>query len=104
MNRATSRLCDPVILREAVSASFGKLNPRVQLRTPVMFAVYLGSMLTRILWLHSLRIESAESSGFVLGVSLWLWFTVLFANVAEAIGEGHGKAQAASLKRSRATV
>ena len=89
---------------EAIAASFRKLDPRVQLRNPVMFAVYLGSILTTIFWVNSLVSSSGESSGFVLGVTIWLWFTVLFANFAEAIAEGHGKAQAASLKKSRTTV
>jgi K+-transporting ATPase ATPase B chain len=85
------------ILRAALAASFAKLDPRTQLRNPVMFAVYLGSVLTTILWVQS-------PSGFVLGVALWLWATVLFANFAEAVAEGHGKAQAASLRKSRTQV
>ena len=66
-----------------------------------MFAVYLGSILTTLLWVRSLSGGAGESSAFILGVSLWLWVTVLFANFAEAIAEGHGKAQAASLRKSR---
>ncbi|MCO6455386.1 MAG: potassium-transporting ATPase subunit KdpB [Pirellulaceae bacterium] len=104
MTRTTTRLFDRKILLDAIAASFWKLDPRVQLRNPVMFAVYLGSILTTILWLHSLTATTGESSSFVLGVAIWLWFTVLFANFAEAIAEGHGKAQAASLKKSRTTV
>lgn len=92
------------ILREAISASFVKLDPRVQLRNPVMFAVYLGSILTTVLWLNSLSSTSSESPWFVLAIAVWLWITVLFANFAEAIAEGHGKAQADSLKQSRTTV
>ncbi len=104
MTKTLTRLFDRKILGDAISASFWKLDPRVQLRNPVMFAVYLGSILTTILWLNSLSGSTGESSTFVLGVAMWLWFTVLFANFAEAIAEGHGKAQAASLKKSRTTV
>jgi K+-transporting ATPase ATPase B chain len=92
------------ILGEAALASFSKLDPRVQLKNPVMFAVYLGSMLTTILWLNSMQGAAGESSGFILGVTIWLWLTVLFANFAEDIAEGHGKAQAASLRKSRTMV
>ncbi|MBI1249357.1 potassium-transporting ATPase subunit KdpB [bacterium] len=102
--KTTARLFDPAIFKQAVLASFSKLDPRIQVRNPVMFAVYLGSILTTVLWVNSLMATGNESSGFVLGVSAWLWFTVLFANFAEAIAEGHGKAQAASLKKARTTV
>ena len=104
MSRLTPHLLDTKILSEAVAASFQKLDPRVQLHNPVMFAVYLSSMLTTVLWVNSLSAPSRESSGFILGVALWLWLTVLFANFAEAMAEGHGKAQAASLRRSRIQV
>jgi len=107
MKTATPRLLDSRILVDAVVASFRKLDPRVQVRNPVMFAVYVGSILTTILWFRSLGADAesaAESAGFILGVSVWLWFTVLFANFAEAMAEGHGKAQAASLKKSRTSV
>src|SRR5438128_2426469 len=100
----TAKLFDTNIVREAIVASFQKLDPRVQLRNPVMFAVYIGSMLTTVLYFHSLGATTTESSGFILGVAVWLWFTVLFANFAEAIAEGHGKAQAASLRKSRTAV
>lgn len=102
--KTTARLLDPVILKQAILASFAKLDPRIQLRNPVMFAVYLGSILTTILWVNSLFGTGDESSIFVLEVATWLWFTVLFANFAEAIAEGQGKAQAASLKKARTTV
>ena len=88
----------------AVIASFQKLDPRVQLRNPVMFAVYLGSILTTLFWFDALSNPAAESSWFILGVALWLWFTVLFANFAEAIAEGHGKARAAALRANRTEV
>jgi K+-transporting ATPase ATPase B chain len=81
-----------------------KLDPRRQIRNPVMFTVYVGSILTTGLWLASLTNPGTESSWFILGVSLWLWFTVLFANFAEAMAEGRGKAQADSLRRARQKV
>jgi K+-transporting ATPase ATPase B chain len=104
MTKTTTHLLDLQILRNAVFASFGKLDPRLQLRNPVMSAVYVGSIFTTVLWIHSLNTPSGETSSFNLNIALWLWFTVLFANFAEAIAEGHGKAQAASLKKSRTTV
>ncbi len=104
MTKPSTTLFDRRILGEAITGSFRKLDPRVQLRNPVMFAVFLGSLLTTVLWVKSLGGAADESSTFVLGVAIWLWFTVLFANFAEAIAEGHGKAQAASLKKSRTTV
>jgi K+-transporting ATPase ATPase B chain len=104
MTKTSTTLFDRRILGEAITGSFRKLDPRVQLRNPVMFAVFLGSLLTTVLWIKSLGGVADESSTFVLGVAIWLWFTVLFANFAEAIAEGHGKAQAASLKKSRTTV
>ena len=104
MTKTSTTLFDRRILGEAITGSFRKLDPRVQLRNPVMFAVFLGSLLTTVLWVKSLGGVADESSTFVLGVAIGLWFTVLFANFAEAIAEGHGKAQAASLKKSRTTV
>ncbi len=92
------------ILAEAIGESFRKLDPRSQVRNPVMFVVYLGSILTTLLWIKSLSGASGESSSFTLGVTVWLWLTVLFANFAEAIAEGHGRAQAASLRRTRTQV
>jgi potassium-transporting ATPase ATP-binding subunit len=103
MNK-TQQLFNQQILSDAIVASFRKLDPLVQLRNPVMFAVYIGSILTTLLWLQSLQADADESSWFVFGIALWLWFTVLFANFAEAIAEGHGKAQAASLKKNQSTV
>ncbi len=102
--KTTARLFDPAILKQAILASFAKLDPRVQLRNPVMFAVFLGSILTTLLWVNSLSGTGEESSRFIFAIAAWLWFTVLFANFAEAIAEGHGKAQAASLRKARTTV
>ncbi|MFN0019840.1 MAG: potassium-transporting ATPase subunit KdpB [Pirellulaceae bacterium] len=94
------------IVTEALLASLSKLDPRTQVRNPVMFVVFVGSILTTIIGINALVYtgEPGESSWFILGVSLWLWFTVLFANFAEAIAEGHGKAQADSLRNSRQQV
>ena len=91
-------------LISAIWSSFVKLDPRIQIRNPVMFAVYLGSLLTTLLWFKSLSGDTEESPTFIFGVTIWLWFTVLFANFAEAIAEGHGKAKAAELKKSRTNV
>ncbi len=90
-------LFDPVLLKPAIIASFTKLSPRVQWRNPVMFVVYVGSFMTTGLWLNAMQ-GGNGNAGFVFAVSLWLWFTVLFANFAEALAEGRSKAQAASLR------
>jgi len=97
------RMFDAALMRPALWAAFTKLDPRVQFRNPVMFIVYIGSMLTTLLWLHSLAFDgdSGMPPAFVLAVSIWLWFTVLFANFAEALAEGRSKAQAASLRGLR---
>ncbi|HWM78541.1 MAG TPA: potassium-transporting ATPase subunit B, partial [Methylomirabilota bacterium] len=94
-------LFDLAILRQATIDSFKKLTPRRQVRNPVMFVVYVGSILTTLLWVQALVGHGEASAGFIFGVSLWLWFTVLFANFAEAMAEGRGKAQAASLRKAR---
>ena len=86
-------LLDPALLKPAVMASFAKLSPAVQWRNPVMFVVYLGSIVTTVLGL-----QAQQDTGFILGISAWLWFTVLFANFAESLAEGRSKAQAASLR------
>ncbi|MFA8356990.1 potassium-transporting ATPase subunit KdpB [Burkholderia ubonensis] len=95
---------DLAIVRPALVDSFRKLAPRTQLRNPVMFSVYVGSILTTILWIAALRGEAEAPAGFILAVALWLWFTVLFANFAEALAEGRSKAQAASLRAARHDV
>ncbi len=95
---------DRKLVREAIHQSFLKLTPRVQIRNPVMFVVYVGCFLTTLLWLQSVLGHSEEPAWFILGITLWLWVTVLFANFAEALAEGRGKAQAASLKKARQDV
>jgi K+-transporting ATPase ATPase B chain len=94
------------LVRQAIVDALKKLNPREQVRNPVMFTVYVGSIFTTVLWLHALLTAGGgeASPGFILAVTLWLWFTVLFANFAEAMAEGRGKAQAASLRRTRSEV
>lgn len=104
MEKTTTNMFDGKILVAAIIDSLRKLDPRVQLRNPVMFSVYLGSILTTLFWLNSFSQQTHESSGFVFAVAVWLWFTVLFANFAEAVAEGHGKAQAATLRSSRTTI
>jgi K+-transporting ATPase ATPase B chain len=84
--------------------SFLKLNPRRQLRNPVMFTVFVGSIFTTSLGIYTLANPGLESVGFIFAVSAWLWFTVLFANFAEAMAEGRGKAQANSLRAARREV
>jgi potassium-transporting ATPase ATP-binding subunit len=101
---AARSMFDPVLVKPAIVDSFKKLSPRTQLRNPVMFCVYLGSILTTILWIAALMGEAEAPAGFILAISLWLWFTVLFANFAEALAEGRSKAQAASLRSAKHNV
>ena len=94
-------LFDPRIARQAIVDSFKKLDPRLQIRNPVMFVVLIGSVLTSALFVQALLGRGEAPAGFILAVSLWLWFTILFANFAEAMAEGRGKAQADTLRRAR---
>ncbi len=98
MTRKTFALFDPELAVSAMLDACHKFNPAVQWRNPVMFVVYVASLLTTVLWLHALTGQGEAPAGFVLAVALWLWFTVLFANFAEALAEGRSKAQAASLR------
>ena len=98
MTQKKLALFDPALMKPAVVDAFKKLHPAVQWRNPVMFVVYVGSILTTLLWLQALRGQGEAPAGFILAVALWLWFTVLFANFAEALAEGRSKAQAASLR------
>ena len=99
-----SALVDKNIVLRAVKDSFVKLNPRTQAKNPVMLLVYISAILTTILWIVSLAGIKDASSGYTLAVAIILWFTVLFANFAEAIAEGRGKAQADALRASRKDV
>src|SRR6185437_13571303 len=87
-----------LLLIPAMIDAFRKLDPRVQWRNPVMFVVYVGCILTTLLWVQALRGKGEAPAWFILNVAIWLWFTVLFANFAEALAEGRSKAQAASLR------
>jgi potassium-transporting ATPase ATP-binding subunit len=95
---------DRTLVWPAVIDSVRKLDPRVQWRNPVMFVVYIGSILTTGLWLQALGGRGDAPAWFILNVAIWLWFTVLFANFAEALAEGRSKAQAASLKGLKQAV
>ena len=96
-------LIDPEILGPAVIASLRKLAPQLVAKNPVMFVVEVGSVVTTVIWLRDVFAPSpgAAPGWFTLSVSLWLWFTVIFANFAEAVAEGRGQAQAAALRRMR---
>jgi K+-transporting ATPase ATPase B chain len=100
----TRSLFDGPIARRALVDSFRKLDPRVQVRNPVMFVVYVGSILTTGLWVQALVGRGEAPAAFIFWVSVWLWLTVLFANFAKAIAEGRGKAQAEALRRTRRDV
>ena len=89
------------LYQRAIIDSFIKLDPRVQVRNPVMFVVEVGSLLTTILWIQALLGQGEAPTGFIGAVAIWLWFTVLFANFAEAVAEGRGKAQAEALRRAK---
>jgi len=111
MSRKSLPLLDPALVRPAIAEAFAKLAPRVQMRNPVMFVVFVGSVLTTLLWMLAMfghgEVGSDQAAGyawFVFAVALWLWFTVLFANFAEALAEGRSKAQAASLRGMKKNV
>ena len=91
-------LFDAALIRPAIIDALRKLSPAVQWRNPVMFVVYVGSALTTLLWLQALGGHGEAPAGFILSVTLWLWFTVLFANFAEALAEGRSRAQATALR------
>ncbi|WAR43208.1 potassium-transporting ATPase subunit KdpB [Methylomonas rapida] len=97
-------LFDSAVLRQAVIGAFAKLAPRQQWKNPVMFVVYLGSLLTSVLWLQAVRGQGDAPAGFILAIACWLWFTVLFANFAEAVAEGRSKAQAAFLHSAKRDI
>ncbi|MEO5367278.1 MAG: potassium-transporting ATPase subunit KdpB, partial [Magnetococcus sp. WYHC-3] len=105
MHKPPSMMTAPLLGRAALDA-FRRLSPRHQLRNPVMFVVWLGSLLTTGLLVMALweRGQGEDSAGFILAITLWLWFTVWFANLAETLAEGRGKAQAAALRGLRQTV
>ena len=97
---------ESALVKRAIADSFRKLNPRRQIKNPVMFVVFIGSIVTSILWLQALfgKGKGEAPPMFILSISIWLWFTVLFANFAEAMAEGRGKAQAEALKSAKKDV
>lgn len=97
----TKLLFGRAILRSAILDAFRKLDPRQQLKNPVIFVVWVGALLTTTITVFDLLTARSSALGFNLHISLWLWFTVLFANLAEAVAEGRGKAQAENLRKTR---
>jgi K+-transporting ATPase ATPase B chain len=103
MSRTLSKF-DWSLFQEALQGSVKKLSPRVQVRNPVMFVVFIGSCLTTFIWLQSLMGSGETSTVFVFNILCWLWFTLLFANFAESLAEGRSKVQAAALRGLKQTV
>lgn len=99
--RKAQSLFDRQIIRQALLDACRRLNPRHQVKNPVMFIVWVGSVLTTLLFLQAMAGAGEAPTRFILSIALWLWFTALFANFAEALAEGRGKAQADSLRRAR---
>lgn len=104
MKTKSLSLFAPALLMPAITDAFRKLSPMTQMKNPVMFVVYIGSIFTTALYVQAITGGGEASAGFILAISLWLWFTVLFANFAEALAEGRSKAQAASLRGLRKAV
>src|SRR5580700_3137373 len=100
MAAKSKSLWDAKIVRQALLDSLIKLNPRTMMRNPVMFVVEIGSVVTSVLLVRD-TLAGKAGFGFDLQITLWLWFTVLFANFAEAMAEGRGKAQAETLRKAR---
>jgi K+-transporting ATPase ATPase B chain len=99
-DRRAATLLDPSILIPAIGGAFKKLDPRVMWRNPVMFTVEIVTVLTTILLIRDIVVGNS-GIGFAVQINIWLWFTLVFANFAEAVAEGRGKAQAASLRRAK---
>ncbi len=99
-SRPVSALFDPKIVVPAVGSAFVKLNPRTLMKNPVMFVLEAVTALTTVILIRDL-FTGGEHIGFEAQIIIWLWFTVLFANFAEAVAEGRGKAQADTLRRQR---
>ncbi|HZO22082.1 MAG TPA: potassium-transporting ATPase subunit KdpB [Steroidobacteraceae bacterium] len=104
LGRHRLSMFDRALVVPAIADSLRKLDPRTQWRNPVMFVVYVGSLLTTALWIQAIVGRGEAPSWFILNIAVWLWFTVLFANFAEALAEGRSKAQAASLRGLKQTV
>src|SRR5205085_7946533 len=97
----TKPLAEKTIVARAIAESFAKMNPRTMMKSPVMFVVEVGAVLTTVELVRD-ALNHAGTFGFGVQITLWLWFTVLFANFAEAMAEGRGKAQAETLRKARA--
>src|SRR3974377_1216402 len=93
-------MLDPKIVMPAIWSSFAKLDPRVMMKNPVMFVVEVVAALTTVIFLRDLA-TGGEHLSFPFQIIVWLWFTVVFANFAEAVAEGRGKAQAETLRKTR---
>jgi len=104
MTTRNASLFDRNLIVPAILESFRKLDPRVQWRSPVMFVVFAGSVLTTLLFVQAIAGQGEANPLFILAIALWLWVTVLFANFAEALAEGRSKAQAATLRALKQTV
>src|SRR6202161_620915 len=104
MSRQQLSLFDRKLLGPALLESLKKLDPRIQWRNPVMFVVYLGTIVTAALYVQALAGRGEAPAGFILAITIWLLFTVLFANFAEALAEGRSRAQASALRNMRQTV
>ena len=104
MTRKKLPLFDPALVGPAFVDSFRKLDPRTQARNPVMFVVFVGSLITTWLWIDALRGHGEAPAWFIGNVAVWLWITVVFANFAEALAEGRSKAQATALRGMRQKV
>src|SRR5262249_14604522 len=100
----TRPMFEPGFVQPAIWESFRRLAPHIQWKNPVMFVCYIGAILTTGLGLQAIVSTGEAPAGYIVHVSLWLWFTVLFANFAEAIAEGRGKAQAAALRSARRDI
>ena len=98
MRTSVKSIFDREIFLPAIGEAFKRLNPRTQVKNPVMFVTEVGALVTTI----ALFSHGTESASFIIQIALWLWFTVIFANFSEAVAEGRGKAQAASLRKTRA--
>lgn len=104
MPHKSQGIFDRAFLIPAIRDALAKLHPKQQMRNPVMFVVFVGSLVSTALWFQALSGQGEESPGFILSIALWLWFTVLFANFAEALAEGRSKAQADFLRRAKGDI
>jgi len=104
MTTTTFSLFERDIVKQAIVDSFKKLSPRQQMKNPVMFVVWVGSVLTTALFFQALAGQGEAPTGFILAVTLWLWFTVLFANFAEALAEGRSRAQANAMRSAKRDI